>query len=223
MPAALLAGQGQRRGRGSNGQACAGEGGGAAGCMGLVSWAAHARSVALWRPRMRTWGGCHDEDPGGRQGVTCGNSMWPYGLPVRSCIFLSNTGHGCVFLCKWQVREVRPFVASLPAAAWVFDRCKRGPATWLGGDAHGGNHVAEVRDRACQYTGTQAPRNTGVERPVGRIRTHLDEHLAVVITEEVVDDENRRPIVYQPKAWVALVQRKIGVSCLCMSMHNAQY
>lgn len=44
--------------------------------------------------------------------------MCPNGLFVSAWILCSRAGHGCVFLARWHVRLVRPFVASLPGQAW---------------------------------------------------------------------------------------------------------
>ena len=43
--------------------------------------------------------------------------MWPKGLFVSALIFCSKIGDGWAFFARWQVRLVRPLVASLPAHA----------------------------------------------------------------------------------------------------------
>lgn len=87
--------------------------------------------------------------------------MWPKGLFVSSCIFFKTChswangalrlrrrmrhvawagtpavaeracGAGFVPFARWHVSDVRPLVASLPATACVFERCRSGPATLI--------------------------------------------------------------------------------------------
>ena len=91
--------------------------------------------------------------------------MWPNGLLVSFWILARICGHGAVFFARWHVSDVRPFVASEPVAACVFERCSSGPDTLISCS----HSVAERKSSHTKIGGfSHTFERPGYERSSGR-------------------------------------------------------